>query len=89
MTDMKLTVRLKTGRDDALIAAIQSIPPGQREALFRRGLAWYLVPGGFRELADRFESGTGPAAGTGRAPTILDLGTAAQRALAQLGFDED
>ena len=89
MTDLKLTVRLKTGRDDALIEAIQSIPPGQREALFRRGLAWYLVPGGFRELANWFESGAGPAAGTGDAPAIPDIGTAAQSALAQLGFDED
>lgn len=86
MADIKLTVRLKPGRDDALIAAIQSIPAGQREALFRRGLAWYLVPGGFRELANRFEW---LAAGTGRAPAMPDIGTAAQDALAQLGFDED
>jgi hypothetical protein len=48
----KVTIRLRPGRDDDLITALDAIPAGAREARLREALRWHFVPGGFQDLAD-------------------------------------
>ncbi len=83
----QLLIRLYPGRDDALLTAIESIPPGQREAEYRRGLAWYLVPGGFRELYQALQ-GVKPAPPP-ITPPPPDAAKVLQEAMADFGWNED
>lgn len=43
----KLTIRLS---DPAVIAALETLPHRTVQSTIERALAWYLVPGGFRDL---------------------------------------
>ena len=97
----KVTIRLRTGRDDDLIMALDAIPAGAREARLREALRWHLVPGGFQDLADavrQFIAMGVPGAPTGSnaaetSPPAADRMTATAQALsavmAQWGWEEE
>ncbi len=95
----KLSIRLRPGRDDDLIAALEAIPAGDREARMREALRWHLAPGGFRELIDRLtsllETGTGRAELTDSPEPLMSEDRMAATAqaltsvLAQWGWGED
>ncbi len=51
----RFTIRLHTVDDHELIEALQNYPWGQRQAVIRQALRWYLVPGGFRDLLDTLQ----------------------------------
>ncbi len=97
MRDKKMTIRLREGRDDMLIAAIDSIPPGQREPLIRRALAWYLVPGGFHDLEEQLRIISGSsrpiAQDTAQAapyvPDPLAVSEILDQAMKDFGWDDD
>ncbi len=86
----QLLIRLYPGRDDALLAAIEALPPGQREAEFRRGLAWYLVPGGFRELEQALKGTEPNSPSTSTLPTPPpNTAKAIANAMADFGWTDD
>jgi len=97
----KVTIRLRPGRDDDLITALDAIPAGAREARLREALRWHLVPGGFQDLAEAVRQflamgvpGAPPGSKTAEAsPPAADRMTATAQALAavmaQWGWDEE
>lgn len=95
MSRKQVLIRLREGRDDALMAAIDSLPTGQRESAMRRALTWYLVPGGFRDLEARLCAISGAASsfpGTTQTASPVPNVTASQaldQAMKDFGWDDE